>query len=63
MNIFEETSRQLLESNSIQNQLADKLEECQNELSSFKIKYQNLEIDLDEKQTDALKKINNLEGK
>jgi hypothetical protein len=52
-----------LESNSIQNQLADKLEECQNELSSFKIKYQNLEIDLDEKQTDALKKINNLEGK
>ena len=63
LNIFEETSRQLLESNSIQNQLADKLEECQQDLANFKVKYQNLEIDFDEKQNDALRKINNLEGR
>lgn len=63
LNIFEETSRQLLESNSIQNQLADKLEECQNDLANFKVKYQNLEIDFEEKQNEALKKINNLEGR
>ena len=63
LNIFEETSRQLLESNSIQNQLADKLEECQQDLANFKVKYQNLEIDFEEKQNDALRKINNLEGR
>jgi hypothetical protein len=53
--MFEDTSKQLTESHSLQIQLANKLEENQNYLNDFKIKYQNLEsdhhemsIDLDE---------------
>ena len=60
--MFEDTSKQLSESHSLQIQLANKLEENQKYLNDFKIKYQNLESDHIEMINDLQNKLNNYEG-
>ena len=60
--MFEETNKQLSDSNTIQIKLADRLEESQKLVSDLKIKYQNLETDYLEKLNEMQRKIENFEG-
>ncbi|CAF0917327.1 unnamed protein product, partial [Brachionus calyciflorus] len=62
LNMLEETSKQLNESNSLQIQLAYKFDENQRTLEDYKNRYQNLEFDYEEKLADLHKKMANLEG-
>lgn len=61
--MFEDTSKQLSESHSLQIQLANKLEENQKYLNDFKTRYQNLESDHHEMINDLQNKLTNYEGK
>lgn len=62
LNMFEDTSKQLAESHSLQIQLANKLEENQKYLNDFKTRYQNLESDHLEIVDDLKNKVANYEG-
>ncbi len=61
--MFEDTSKQLVESHSLQIQLANKLEENQKYFNDLKTKYQNLESDHEEQVNELQNKLVNLEGK
>lgn len=63
LNMFEDTSKQLAESHSLQIQLANKLEENQKLLNDYKVRYQNLESDHVEIVEDFRNKLANYEGK
>ena len=56
--MFEETSKQLIESNSLQIQLADKLEENQNELNEARVKL----LENEEKLNELVEKLAHCEG-
>lgn len=60
--MFEDTSKQLVESHSLQVQLAMKLEDNQKAQSELQSKYDNIEVGQNEINSELLNRINNLEG-
>ena len=63
LDMFEDTSKQLVESHSLQIQLAMKLEDNQKAQSELQTKYDNIEVEQNEMNSEFLNRINNLEGK
>ncbi len=63
LNMFEDTSKQLNESHSLQIQLANKLEENQRYVFELENKYQTSETKYQDLINELQNKINNLEGK
>ena len=62
LNMFEETNKQLIESTSLQSQLADRLEENQSELRLVNAKLLNVENEYEEKFNVLIDKLNEYEG-
>ena len=62
INLFEESSKQLIEANNFQAQLVDKLEESQSELDSMRAKCGAMELEFNDKFSDLQKKLINFEG-
>lgn len=62
LNKLEETSKKLVDSHSLQIQLAYRFEESQKMLEECRNRCQNLEFDFDERINEMQTKINNLEG-
>lgn len=62
LNRFEETSKQLIESHSLQTQLADRLEENQLELSLARTKLLNVESENEERISELIEKLNQCES-
>jgi chromosome segregation ATPase len=60
--MFEDSSKQLCDSASIQIKLADKLEESQKIINDLSFKHQSLEADFQEKNAELQNRISNLEG-
>ncbi len=60
--MFEDTSKQLVESHFLQSQLSKKLEESQKSYVELKLKYESVAGDTEVAHTELLNKINNLEG-
>jgi hypothetical protein len=62
LNMFEETKKQLIESNSLQIELADNFEMCKDQLDDLKMKYSKMEIEKDEQLTELKRSVVNYQG-
>jgi hypothetical protein len=62
LSMFDETSKQLSTSHSIQNQLADKLIESQKEVDDMKTQLANNTAEFEEKNQELLDKLRNFDG-
>ena len=62
LSMFEDTSKQLVDSHALQVQLADRLEEHQRYVADIRVKYENLEADYADKTEELQHKLANAEG-
>lgn len=62
LDMFEDTSKQLVESHFLQNQLSTRLEESQKCYAELQSEYQLVETNYEQAQSELVNKINNLEG-